>query len=145
MRRFLPIVIFLFLIMSLVASFSLKKPQVEDRFKNYKIINYKVQTNPSTQLRTSYKLLVADTSEKWELGLMNISKLQGVDGMIFIFPKREYKTFWNKNTRMDLDVYWIDGENVVGKSFLPSIKKSGEIFTVNSPQEVDKVVELPID
>ena len=121
--------------MALAVSISFKKPAVENRFKNYRIINYKLLT-------TNYRLLVADNPEKWELGLMNVSKLEGVDGMIFLFPKREYKTFWNKNTIIVLDIYWIDGEKVIGKSYLPSIKKSREIVTVHSPQEVDKVIEI---
>ena len=48
-----------------------------------------------------------------------------------------------KNTLIDLDILWIDGEKVVGKSFLPSIEKSKEIVTVESPKSADKVIEIP--
>lgn len=89
-----------------------------------------------------YRLLVADTPEKWEKGLMFFRKLNGASGMMFIFPDTNTRTFWNKNTFLDLDVYWINDEKVVGKSFLPSIEMSREVTTVSSPQPVNRVVEL---
>lgn len=88
-------------------------------------------------------LLVADTPEKREKGLMYYRELKGVDGMIFIFPHKQYLNFWNKNTYMDLDLYWIEGKNIVGKGFLPSIEKSGKIIYANSPALVDRVIEIP--
>src|SRR3990167_7212503 len=72
----------------------------ENKFKNFEIINYKIQNK-------THKLLVADTPEKWEKGLMFFRKLDGVDGMIFIFPDKQPRIFWNKNTLMDLDLLWI--------------------------------------
>jgi hypothetical protein len=43
---------------------------------------------------------------------------------------------------LDLDVYWLDGDRIVGKDFLPSIEKTKKIFTVTSPKKVDRVVEI---
>lgn len=107
-----------------------------NQYEDFKMMNYKLQT-------TSYKLLVADTPAKWERGLMFFRKLDGVDGMIFIFPKKDYRTFWNKNTLMDLKLLWLDDDDFVGESFLPSIEKSKQIVIVNSPQPANKVIELP--
>ena len=64
------------------------------------------------------------------------------DGMIFIFPEKQMRTFWNKNTYMDLDIYWLNDEKVVNKSYLPSILKSKEIVTVNSEEKINRVVEI---
>jgi uncharacterized membrane protein (UPF0127 family) len=75
-------------------------------------------------------------------GLMNVKKPVDFDGMIFLFPEKNYRTFWNKNTYLDLDVYWLDNEEVVGKDNLPSIEKTKEIFTISSPKPVDRVVEI---
>ena len=109
----------------------------QNRYKEFARINYKLENK-------NLKLLVADTPEKWQRGLMYFRKLEGVDGMIFIFPEKELRTFWNKNTFMNLDLYWLDDDRIVGKSFLPSIEKSKEIITVSSPKEVNKVIELPV-
>ena len=55
---------------------------------------------------------------------MNVRVLPSFDGMVFEFPDRQYRTFWNKNTYMDLDLYWMNDDVVVGKSVLPSIEHS---------------------
>lgn len=106
------------------------------QYKDFSVINYQLQS-------TNYRLLVADTAEKWENGLMFFRKLEGVEGMIFLFPDKQPRIFWNKNTLMDLDLLWIDDDKVVGKSFLPSIEKSKDIVTVNSPKPVNIVIEIP--
>ena len=64
------------------------------------------------------------------------------DGMIFIFPDKEMRSFWNKNTYLDLDVYWLDNDEVVGKNYLPSIEKSKEVIAVESKVKINKVIEL---
>lgn len=89
-----------------------------------------------------YTLLVARRPQDWAQGLMNYYKPTPVDGMLFVFPNKESRTFWNKNTFLDLDLYWVDGTRIVGKSFLPSIEKSGSITTVSSPKPVDRVIEI---
>ncbi|MFN4212921.1 MAG: DUF192 domain-containing protein [Microgenomates group bacterium] len=107
------------------------------RFKNYKAVDYQLEGR-------KYKLLVADTAQKWEKGLMNTKKLKGTQGMIFIFPDKQVRHFWNKNTYLDLEVYWIDDEKVKGKSYLPSIEKTRQVMVVSSPAKVNKVIELII-
>ncbi len=92
-----------------------------------------------------YKLLTAKNESEWQKGLMFVKskkELKGADGMIFIFPDKQIRSFWNKNTYLDLDLIWMDGDRVVGKSFLPSIAKTKNPFTVSSPMVVDRVVEI---
>ena len=93
----------------------------------------------------TYKLIIAKTIFEHQKGLMFYKykkELKGADGMIFIFDKKDYRTFWNKNTFLDLDVYWLDGGKIAGKDFLPSIEKTKEIFIISSPKPVDRVVEI---
>ncbi len=105
------------------------------QFKNYKKINYPLYGR-------TYHLIVADSEEKMVKGLMYVKQLKGYDGMIFTFNAKDYRMFWNKNTLLNLNLYWIDGKNVVGISELPSIIKTHDPFTVQSPEPVDTVVEL---
>ncbi len=115
--------------------FARKFVTLDKRWKDYKIIKY-------TLNEKQYKFLVADTSEKWVKGLMDVRKLDNLDGMIFIFPAPGVQSFWNENTYVDLDVYWIRDDKVIGKSYLPSIEKSKERVVINSEQAVDTVIEL---
>ncbi len=106
-----------------------------NQYSGYKVISYNVENK-------NYKLLVADTQEKWEKGLMFYTKLENVDGMIFIFPNEENRTFWNENTLMDLNIYWIDNKKIIGKSVLPSIERTKKVLIVSSPGKVNTVIEL---
>ena len=69
-------------------------------------------------------------------------ELKGADGMIFIFPDKDYRQFWNMSTYLDLDVYWLDNDEVVGKNYLPSILKSKSVVVISSPKKVNRVVEI---
>lgn len=102
---------------------------------NQNLINYKLNGK-------NYKLLLADEEKEWVRGLMDIKTKKNFDGMLFIFPDKNYRQFWNKNTYLDLDVYWLDDEKIVGKDFLPSIEKSKDLIIINSPQKVNKVIEI---
>lgn len=90
---------------------------------------------------TTYRLLVADTPKQWEKGLMYIKKKEDFDGMIFYFPEKEYRSFWNKNTLVDLGVYWLIDNKVIGKETLFAITKNGP-QTVSSLQPVNRVIEI---
>ena len=87
------------------------------------------------------KFLVAKTAEEWEKGLMDYRQLDEVDGMIFVFPQAELRTFWNKNTYLDLQIYWLRNHQIIGQSFLPSIERSKEYIYIRSPGPVDTVIE----
>lgn len=90
-----------------------------------------------------YRLRVAKTAAEWQRGLMSYQKpVTNFDGMIFIFPKKEIQTFWNKNTFLDLDVYWLNNDQIVGRAFLPSVAKSGVVVQVVSPEAVNRVIEI---
>src|SRR5438105_15223281 len=79
--------------------------KVLEMYSGYNTEDYKLQGQ-------KYHLLVADTPQKMEKGLMYYRKLNGVDGMIFKFPRSDYQNFWNKNTLMDLTLYWINNGEV---------------------------------
>ncbi len=107
-------------------------------FSAYKSLYYQIGT-------AKYHLLVADTAEKWEKGLMFVNKKQdikGFDGMIFLFPDSQIRAFWNKNTVSDLALYWIQKGKVIGASNMPSITKTGVITTFSSPGPADTVIEI---
>ncbi len=121
-------------------------------FRSQKFIIYNLEGK-------NYKLLVADEPAEWERGLMFVRKCSNSnkfynslsrtvlcsgsgDGMIFIFPDKQIRSFWNKNTFVDLDIYWLDDDKIVGKDFLPSIEKTKGIYTLTSPAPVNKVIEI---
>lgn len=108
-------------------------------FSKYKTMDFRL-----SDFQT-FKLLVADTPERWERGLMYVrskSDIGGLDGMMFQFPNSEIRMFWNKNTVSNLTLYWLHEGQIIGTSSLPSINSTTTITTVSSPSPADSVIEI---
>ena len=56
---------------------------------------------------------VADTPQTQEKGLMFVTELPENEGMLFVFEEEDELVFWMKNTLIDLDMIFIDGEKTV--------------------------------
>jgi hypothetical protein len=110
--------------------------KVGNHWKGYEEIPYELQGR-------TYKLLVADTEEKRHKGLMDVTvdEMNGFDGMIFKFNNKDIRSFWNRNTRLDLDVYWIADGKVIGKDKLPAMQGDNEVI-ISAPQPVNTVIEI---
>ncbi len=67
-----------------------------------------------------FRVEIAATAAARELGLMNRSQLAAGQGMLFVFSESGRYPFWMKNTRIPLDLIWID-ENwqVLGVDRMP--------------------------
>ena len=89
----------------------------------------------------NYTLLIARTSVEKMKGLSGITELKNADGMVFYFEPAEKITFWNKNTHLDLELVWMNGDKIIGRDFLPAEDRAG-LITKESPAEVNRVVEL---
>ncbi len=59
------------------------------------------------------KVEVADTAESRERGLMDRTKYGPDEGMLFVFGADQTLGFWMKNTWVDLDMAWLDGDGRV--------------------------------
>ena len=87
---------------------------------------------------------VADTSDRQAYGLMNRSKMAADEGMIFVFPNESTRSFWMKNTLIDLDIAYVNskgviidiqemksGKNVKDDSLLPSyVSKQPAMYAI---------------
>jgi poly-gamma-glutamate synthesis protein (capsule biosynthesis protein) len=109
---------------------------------NFQIENMSERLIPYELDKKIYLLREAKTLEEWQKGLMFVKKPVDYDGMIFIFPDKQIRSFWNKNTFVDLEVYWLDDDKIIGKEELPSIIKTKTVKVITSPLPVNKVVEI---
>lgn len=60
-----------------------------------------------------FSVEVASTESQREQGLMNRTELNVDSGMLFKFPKSDIYTIWMKNTKIPLDVIWINDDKIV--------------------------------
>lgn len=68
-------------------------------------------TNGTVQMQLGGKkftLEVADEPAERELGLMMRDSMPSDHGMIFVFPHEDRLSFWMKNTRIPLDIIYVD-------------------------------------
>ncbi len=130
-------------------------PRIENVYFRYSYLNDKFQVEkisdqllPYSLKNKIYLLKEARTPAEWQRGLMFVKKdkNQGqvidFDGMIFIFPDKQIRSFWNKNTFLDLKLYWLEDDKIIGENYLPSIEKSKEEVIINSPGKANKVIEI---
>lgn len=61
-----------------------------------------------------YEVYIADNDQSRATGLMNIKDLPQDEGMLFIFPDSQPRSFWMKNTYLPLDIIFFD----VNKKFI---------------------------
>jgi len=63
--------------------------------------------------KKSFTLEVADKAATREIGLMWRDSIPSDHGMLFVFPTQEPLSFWMKNTRIPLDIIYLDADGRV--------------------------------
>ena len=58
-------------------------------------------------------LEIADTERSREVGYMHRTRVGEEEGMIFVFPRSDFHSFWMRNTLVPLDIIWMDGDFTV--------------------------------
>lgn len=61
----------------------------------------------------SFTLQLADDPKEREKGLMFVTSMPADRGMIFVFPSAEPRSFWMKNTPIDLDIIYLGADRKV--------------------------------
>ena len=89
--------------------------------------------------RKMFTLEVADTFASRQYGLMHRDSMPSNHGMIFVFAREEPLAFWMKNTRIPLDIIYLDAAGQV-----VSIRqmKPHDLRTVPSGGPAQYVIEL---
>jgi uncharacterized membrane protein (UPF0127 family) len=57
-----------------------------------------------------FSVELADTQKEQSLGLMFRDELADDQGMLFIFPTETRRSFWMKNTRIALDIFYFGSD-----------------------------------
>lgn len=88
---------------------------------------------------------VAKTAEERSKGLSNREKLAENNGMVFVFTKDSKPIFWMKDTKIALDIIWINDNKIIGidKNVQPELEKSdSELKKYSPPVTIDHVLEV---
>jgi uncharacterized membrane protein (UPF0127 family) len=97
--------------------------------------------NSDEKLIVKLDIEIADDDAQTTKGLMYRRSMEEKQGMLFIFPSIEERSFWMKNTYIPLDLIFLDENKVIvhihegaqpkSKASLPSIKPAKYVLEVN--------------
>ena len=114
-----------------------------------KIAPIKVATTQNTKTikidTTEIEVEIAKSDTERAKGLGGRTKLDEKSGMLFVFSKNSKPTFWMKDTKIPLDIIWINDDKVVGvEKNIPieTGKKDADLKRYIAPTAIDYVLEL---
>ena len=83
---------------------------------------------------------LASTEKEKRRGLMFVEELKNTNGMLFIYEKLKVRKMWMKNTKIDLDIIFINENNSIS-----SIKKGFRLSKkiISSDVPVLAILEIP--
>ncbi len=95
---------------------------------------------------TTIQAEIADTPRKRAQGLMYRESLQKNHGMLFFFSEPQAWTFWMKNTKIALDLIWLDDKKRVThiERNVPICTKSDDSCPQYRPNNADAIYVLEI-
>ena len=64
-------------------------------------------------LKAKIDLEIADNEYERQLGLMNRKEMKENEGMLFIFPRQDYQSFWMRNTLISLDIMFVNDQKEI--------------------------------
>lgn len=64
-------------------------------------------------LKAKIDLEIADTEYERQLGLMNRKEMKETEGMLFVFPRQDYQSFWMRNTLISLDIMFVNDQKKI--------------------------------
>lgn len=59
-------------------------------------------------IKTKIDIEIADDDYQRQLGLMNRKEMKENEGMLFIFPRQDWLSFWMRNTLISLDMIFVN-------------------------------------
>lgn len=80
---------------------------------------------------TNINIEFARTSKETEIGLMYRKSMQENQGMLFIFPNEEMRSFWMRNTYIPLDIIYLNKE----KQIVSIVKNAQPLSEESRPSE----------
>jgi uncharacterized protein len=90
--------------------------------------------------RLELTVWVADTPSRREQGLMFVTDLRPLTGMLFVFPEPQPVSMWMKNTRISLDMLFVAADGKVIR-IAPKARPES-LATITSMGMVTGVIEI---
>ena len=92
----------------------------------------------------AFKVTVARSEKERQIGLSNTEQLNENQGMLFLFDRSDYHSFWMKNMKFPIDIIYINGDKVVTviENAKPASDTGGNLEIYQPTDKSDKVLEI---
>ncbi len=91
----------------------------------------------------TFNTQVARSESEKQIGLSGREVLGENDGMLFVFDKPDFYSFWMKNMKFPIDIIYINGDKITTIIKNASPSPSNEDLVIYRPkEESDKVFEI---
>ena len=89
-------------------------------------------------------VMVAKTDKEKQVGLSGKDKIGENQGMLFIFDKPNYYSFWMKEMKFSIDIIYINGDKIttIVENAKPPSSASDNLAIYQPSEKSDKVLEL---
>ncbi len=116
-------------------------PNIEMFNKDPKNYNAKIQIyDRESKKIAEFKIAIAKNEQQKMYGLMNLKSLPQDQGMLFPFRPNQVVNMWMKNTKIPLDIIFIDSDNEISSIHSNAEPESLEI--ISSTKEVRYALEI---
>lgn len=93
-----------------------------------------------------FKPVVAKTDKEKEIGLSEKSSISKDSGMLFVFDKADFYSFWMKNMKFPIDIIFIKKDRIVTihSNLKPPVAdtKDEDILIYKPEEPADKILEI---
>lgn len=91
-----------------------------------------------------FNVELAKTETEKQIGLSKTNRLSDNEGMLFVFTRPDYYSFWMKEMKFPIDIIYINGNRVVSvvKNALPPSETNGNLSVYQPKDKSDKVLEV---
>lgn len=92
----------------------------------------------------TFKLYIAKTAKDQQIGLSKYDKIPQDFGMIFIFEKPGYQSFWMKDMKFPIDIIFIKDNRIVTiyQDISPPKSQNENLLIYQPKSEANKVLEI---
>ena len=103
-----------------------------------------ILAKPAANINGHYfSLYLAKTSHDQEIGLAKFNKINKNQGMLFLFEKPDYYSFWMKDMHFPIDIIFIRNNKIVDIfQNVPAQKNNNNLPTYTTGEIANKVLEI---
>ena len=102
----------------------------QSQFRNDAVLTFR---DEGGQDLVSVNVEIAETEEARTQGLMGRDRMAENEGMLFIFPDQQYRSFWMANTPLSLDILFVNEAGTIVTIHRSTVPYSEESIPSTAP------------